>query len=179
MKCTPFLQNIVSALVLSLSSLSTLAADGTIYFTGKIVEASCAVSSESSVTLIDTKTDQLKNKGDTGATKSFSVRLSNCPTTVNSASISFSGTADANNPELFATSGDAQGIGVEIVDLNNANEQRLPPTTDSTKGSQLVAIKPGAVTNTLNFGARYMATTDSKIISGDANSQADFTVTYR
>lgn len=179
MKCTPFLQNIVSALVFSLSSLSTLAADATIYFTGKIVEASCAVSSEASVTLMDVKTDQLKNKGDTGATKNFSVHLFNCPPTVNNASISFSGMADMNNPELFATSGGAQGVGIEIVDLNHANEQRLPPTTDTTKGSQFVALKSGKATNTLNFGARYMATTDNKIISGDANSQADFTVTYR
>lgn len=179
MKCTPFLPNIASALILTLSSLSTLAADGTIYFTGTIVEASCAVSSDTHVALENTKTDQLKNKGDTGGTKSFSVRLSNCPPTINSASISFSGTADANNPQLFATSGGAQGIGVEIIDLNHANEQRLPPTTDSTKGSQFTAIKPGSAVNTLNFGARYMATADSKVISGEANSKADFTVTYR
>ncbi len=179
MKCTPFLQNIIGAFLFLLSSFSALAADGTIYFTGTIVEASCDVSSDTHVDFEDTKTDQLKNKGDTAKTKSFSVYLKDCPSTVNNASISFSGTADANNPELFATSGATQGIGLEIIDLNDANEQRLPPTTDTTKGSRFVAIKPGKVTNMLNFGARYMATTDSKVISGKAFSQADFTVTYR
>lgn len=177
---------IASSLVASIALVSGAAqADtvsvngGTVHFKGELVNAACAVSTESSdqvVKLGQYRTASFAKVGDTSAQIPFTIVLNDCDSTVaTSASVAFTGQTDATDPTILAvSSGDntttASGVGIEILD--SASKVLTP---DGSTFSTAHALTDG--TNTLPFTARYKATA-ATATAGQANADATFVMKY-
>lgn len=168
---------IVAALVVasSMSAASAFADDGKINFIGAITDDACTVVNDMSnpltVTLGTVSSKAFKNQGDTAAPTKFSIKLTDCPATVSSASVKFDGTADSNvNTILGLTqeSGVATNVGIQLADMNN---NVIPLYTASE------AFPLAAGDNSLDFVARYYATA-AQVTAGPANSTSNFTIVY-
>lgn len=154
---------------------------GTVHFEGELVNAACAVSTQSSdqvVTLGQYRTASFTAVGDTTAQIPFSIVLNDCDPKVAAtatAAVAFSGQSDITNNNLLAvTSADngttASGVGIEILDNTST---ALKP--DGATFSTAQALVEG--TNTLRFSARYKATATSAT-PGQANADATFIMKY-
>ena len=152
---------------------------GTVHFEGELVNAACAVSTQSSdqvVTLGQYRTASFAAVGDTTAQIPFSIVLNDCdPKVAATAAVAFSGQSDITNNNLLAvTSADngttASGVGIEILDNTST---ALKP--DGATFSTAQALVEG--TNTLRFSARYKATATSAS-PGQANAAATFIMKY-
>lgn len=111
--------------------------------------------------------------GDTAAATGFTLQLTNCPATVNTASVKFDGTAVNGDNSVLAltqTSGVATGVGIQLSDASNSV---LPLFTESMAYS----LQSGSAVNNLDFVARYISTS-ATVTAGPANSMASFTVNY-
>lgn len=152
---------------------------GTIHFNGELVNAACAVSTQSSdqtVKLGQYRTAAFAKVGDTSAQVPFTIVLNDCDTSVSTmASVSFSGQTDATDPTLLSinsggNSSTATGVGIEILD--SASKVLTPDgSTFSTKKTLING------TNTLPFTARYKSTTTTAT-AGQANADATFVMKY-
>ena len=152
---------------------------GTVHFEGELVNAACAVSTQSSdqvVTLGQYRTASFTAVGDTTAQIPFSIVLNDCdPKVAATAAVAFSGQSDITNNNLLAvTSADngttASGVGIEILDNTST---ALKP--DGATFSSAQTLLQG--TNTLNFTARYKETADTAE-PGQANADATFVMKY-
>lgn len=152
---------------------------GTVHFEGELVNAACAVSTQSSdqvVALGQYRTASFTAVGDTTAQIPFSIVLNDCdPKVAATAAVAFSGQSDITNNNLLAvTSADngttASGVGIEILDNTST---ALKP--DGATFSTAQALVEG--TNTLRFSARYKATATSAT-PGQANADATFIMKY-
>lgn len=152
---------------------------GTIHFNGELVNAACAVSTQSSdqtVKLGQYRTAAFAKVGDTSAQVPFTIVLNDCDASVSTmASVSFSGQTDATDPTLLSinsggNSSTATGVGIEILD--SASKVLTPDgSTFSTKKTLING------TNTLPFTARYKSTTTTAT-AGQANADATFVMKY-
>ena len=152
---------------------------GTVHFEGELVNAACAVSTQSSdqvVTLGQYRTASFTAVGDTTAQIPFSIVLNDCdPKVAATAAVAFSGQSDITNNNLLAvTSADngttASGVGIEILD--NTSTALKPDGATFSTAQALVEW-----TNTLRFSARYKATATSAT-PGQANADATFIMKY-
>ena len=152
---------------------------GTVHFEGELVNAACAVSTQSSdqvVTLGQYRTASFTAVGDTTAQIPFSIVLNDCdPKVAATAAVAFSGQSDITNNNLLAvTSADngttASGVGIEILD-NTSTALKPDGATFST--AQALVEGP----NTRRFSARYKATAASAT-PGQANADATFIMKY-
>lgn len=152
---------------------------GTVHFEGELVNAACAVSTQSSdqvVTLGQYRTASFAAVGDTTAQIPFTIVLNDCdPKVAATAAVAFSGQTDLTNNNLLAVSSSdnsttAGGVGIEILDNTST---ALKP--DGATFSTAQALVEG--TNTLRFSARYKATADSTT-PGQANADATFIMKY-
>ncbi|HDS3819408.1 type 1 fimbrial major subunit FimA [Morganella morganii] len=177
--------NIIGASVVSalLFSAAASAADpvivngGTVHFTGELVNAACAVSTESSNQTVEL--GQYRTATLTGSAMStpvpFKIKLVDCdPTVATTAAVAFSGQSMAGDVNLLAvTSGTnapaAQNVGIQISD---ATSTVLPPSgADFSAAKTLIQG-----TNVLDFTARYVA--KGATTPGQANADATFVVKY-
>lgn len=186
MKLNKITLSVMSAAMLTVCSVSAdepaeavVVNGGTIHFKGDLVNAACAVSTESAdkiVRLGQYRTASFTKVGDTSAKIPFTIVLNDCDPSVSStASVAFSGQSDATDPTLLAiSSGDntttATGVGIEILD----NTSRVL-TPNGSRFSTAQALVKGA--NTLNFSARYKATA-ATATAGQANADATFVMKY-
>ena len=152
---------------------------GTVHFEGELVNAACAVSTQSSdqvVTLGQYRTASFAAVGDTTAQIPFSIVLNDCdPNVAATAAVAFSGQSDNTNNNLLAVASadngtTAGGVGIEILDNTST---ALKP--DGATFSTAQALVEG--TNTLRFSARYKATAASAT-PGQANADATFIMKY-
>lgn len=152
---------------------------GVVHFQGSLVNAACAVSTESAdqiVKLGQYRTAAFTAVGDVSANTPFNIVLNDCDTAVSTtASVAFSGTATASNPDLLAiasssNSTTATGVGIEILDRTST-----ALTPDGTDFSAAQTLIDG--TNTLPFVARYKATA-AATTAGQANADATFIMQY-
>lgn len=143
----------------------------TVNFTGKITEATCALSTTSddqSVDLGSVAANIFKEAGDTSKAKDFAIHVTDCDTNVaENASVIFSGET-ASQTALNVTGG-ATNVGIEIL------QDGSPLALDGTTPSAGQALDDGD--NALIFAARYVALSDG-VTSGDANATAFFTLYY-
>ncbi len=150
-------------------------ADGKVNFTGKIVDTPCVVSSNSTsldVALGQYKAANFVKANDTTDYKNFAIHLEDCTIdTLKTASVQFNGApaSDKNSLDLTSGSTTARGVAIEIADSANAI---VPINTTSSYSN----LQNGE--STLYFKARYKAMS-VPVTSGDANSSADFLVTYK
>jgi len=152
---------------------------GSVHFTGELVNAACAVSTQSSdqiVNLGQYRTASFTKAGDTSAQTPFTIVLNDCDSEVAAtASVAFTGQTDATDPTLLAVnSGDnsttASGVGIQILD---GSSKVLTP--DGATFSTARNLIDG--TNTLPFSARYKATS-ATTTAGQANADATFVMKY-
>ncbi|HBE9078759.1 fimbrial protein [Serratia fonticola] len=171
-------KNLIAVAVLASSAfaVSAFAADGQVNFTGSIIDAACTVTNSVSnpleVKLGQVSKTAFTQAGDTAAATKFTLKLTNCPTTVSTATIKFDGTSvNGDNSVLALTdvSGVATGVGIQLSDDANT----VLPLFTASKAYALSSTAD----NNLDFVARYIATSDS-VTAGPADSMASFTVNY-
>lgn len=152
---------------------------GSVHFEGSLVNAACAVSSNSDgqiVHLGQYRTAAFTKVGDTSAQVPFNIVLTDCDSSVAAtAAVAFTGQTDSTDPTLLAVnSGDnastASGVGIQILD--NASKT-LTPNGSSFSTAQ--TLNDGE--NTLSFTARYKATA-ATATAGKANADATFIMKY-
>ncbi|MGL5384882.1 MAG: fimbrial protein [Enterobacterales bacterium] len=158
----------------SVSSAETLVASGTINFTGKVVDAGCAVAAGSidqSIEMGQVRTTALAALGDTSNATDVTIALEDCDTTVAAtAAVIFSGTSPAGDTTVLAAgrgSAAAQNVGIKFYDNQNAE-------IDLGVASSAVDLANGD--NTLHFFAKYYAL--GAATAGDASATSTFTMVY-
>lgn len=151
---------------------------GNIQFTGKFVNAACAVSLESENKVAELgqyRTAALTSAAQNTTNIPFDIKLTDCdPEVSKTAQIGFNGVADSDDSTLFSvnSSGNskaATGVGIEILD---AKQKVLSPNGDYSNAQALIAGD-----NTFNFLARYKSTA-ATVTAGQANADATFLVRY-
>ncbi|EPM0390336.1 fimbrial protein [Proteus mirabilis] len=157
------------------ASNNVLAADGTIDFTGEIIDNACELAAGSDalkVNLGKVSKTALPSAGVTAAATKFTIKLINCPATVSTASVKFDAESYSGDDTVIALkqeSGVATGVGIQIMDDANT----VVPLFTASKNYPLK--EDGE--NNLDFIARYIAKTDS-VTAGLANANATFTINY-
>lgn len=153
---------------------------GTVHFIGSLVNAACAVSTDSAdqiVNLGQYRTASMAGVGTTSATIPFTIVLNDCDTEVaTTAKVAFSGQLASGNNQLLAVSSSdntatATGVGIQILDEDSS--AMTPDGSTFSKGHTLIDG-----TNTLNFSARYVSTAATPT-AGQANADAVFTMQYQ
>lgn len=151
------------------------AADGTITFNGKIVPATCTVSSGSAsqtVTLPTVDAHSLAASGQTAGLVNFTIDLTGC-TGNGAAMVYFDGGSNT------ATDGNLKNLGgagnVEVQLLNNDSTTIDLSQASGSQNSKPVSFSSGAAT--LPYQARYYATGASS--AGSVTTSTAFTVVYQ
>lgn len=152
---------------------------GTVHFTGELVNAACAVSTDSAnqtVNLGQYRTAKLATSGDKTTPVPFQIKLVDCdPAVQATAAVAFYGQTVLGNPNLLAVSSGggnataAQNVGIEVAD-------DLSKALGFGGLDFSAAKKLNTGSNVLNFSARYVATGIST--PGLANADATFVVKY-
>ncbi|EHX9418200.1 long polar fimbrial major subunit LpfA [Escherichia coli] len=163
---------------LALTSGSVFAADsgdGTVKFTGEIVDAACVLSVDSQnqeVVLGQVQKSVFAAVGDKSPSKPFEIKLEDCDiTTLKKAKVSFSGVGDTDKPELISVSteaGAAKGVGIGIYDNSNT-------LVAMNSGESSTNLKKGQTV--LYFTANYVSTL-AAVTTGYGNAQVDFNLSY-
>ena len=145
-------------------SVTTTVNGGVIHFKGEVVNAACAIDSES-----------MNQTAELGQVRSgFNIKLNDCDTNVSSnAAVAFLGTTVTSNDDTLAlqssAAGSAQNVGIQILD-RTGEVLILDGATFSAKTDLIDG------TNILPFQARYIALGQS--VAGTANADATFKVQY-
>ncbi|MBL5825933.1 fimbrial protein [Serratia fonticola] len=158
-----------------LAASNALAADGTINFTGEIIDSACTVATSNvAVDFGTVAASAFRSVGDTVSPKAFQISLTGCPAavTVSGATVRFDATPDATNPDLFSigASSTAAGVGITLLD---AKAKVVTPNSDS---SVYTLTETG--TNVMDFVAK-LESTSSTITSGLISTTANFTIVYQ
>lgn len=154
------------------------ASNGTVNFTGEIIQSTCqVVSADQNKTVVLGKypTSAFPSTGSTSGAKAFTISLEKCE--AGDYSLRFDGNTPAGFPNLLAVTGGATGVGVEILDNNSA----IVPITQDVAAPASVTVAaagttPGAAI--FNLRARYKSYQDA-VTAGQANSNATFTIQYK
>ncbi|MNY27980.1 Fimbria A protein precursor [compost metagenome] len=171
-------------------SQGALAADGTVNFTGEIVDTLCSIApSSQNLTVplgkVSRATFYDSNPIAVGAAASvgkkatpakFAIDLIGCGATATGAFVTFNGVAAAGNPDLLGLAnagqvGTATATGVAI-ELGDSAGTRIK------LGEKSQEYILGKGDNSLKFQAAYIATATA-VTAGPANAVAQFTVAYK
>jgi major type 1 subunit fimbrin (pilin) len=151
------------------------AADGSVNFTGNIIDNTCAVSTGSktvTVPLGDVQATAFSGVGSTASPTNFSILLEACPVAITTAAVKFDGPKDPINSELLQLTenagAEADGVAVGIYEQDTTT---LIPIASKSKNEDV------ATTATFNFVAKYVAT-KATIRPGTAGAVSEFTITY-
>ncbi|EIG0026027.1 long polar fimbria major subunit LpfA [Salmonella enterica] len=158
--------------VVSTSAFAAESGDGTIKFTGEIVDAPCVVSTDSQnqeVVLGQVKKNIFKAIGDKSSSKPFQIKLEDCDITSNTkVNVSFNGVDDATLVSVNTEAGAATGVGIGIYD--NANK-----LVEMNTGKSTTTLAAGQTV--LYYTANYVATKDT-VTTGYGNAEVDFNLSY-
>ncbi|TNI72683.1 fimbrial protein [Aeromonas media] len=157
----------------------TTVTGGTVYFNGEVVNAACAVSSDSldqTVYLDQVRTAAFSGAADAPANQpeNFEIKLVDCDTSVQAtAAVSFTGTTVAGKTSVLANtagSGAAQGVGLvlmgpdsEVLEINTGVPSSKVTLVDGTTVIPLsvdyistsTVVTPGPVSSVANFNVHY------------------------
>ncbi|EMM2892287.1 type 1 fimbrial major subunit FimA [Escherichia coli] len=153
-------------------SVTTTVNGGVIHFKGEVVNAACAIDSESmnqTVELGQVRSSRLAKAGDLSSAVGFNIKLNDCDTNVSSnAAVAVTSNDDTLALQSSAA-GSAQNVGIQILD-RTGEVLILDGATFSAKTDLIDG------TNILPFQARYIALGQS--VAGTANADATFKVQY-
>lgn len=107
-------------------SVTTTVNGGVIHFKGEVVNAACAIDSESmnqTVELGQVRSSRLAKAGDLSSAVGFNIKLNDCDTNVSSnAAVAFLGTTVTSNDDTLAlqssAAGSAQNVGIQMFWVN-------------------------------------------------------------
>jgi major type 1 subunit fimbrin (pilin) len=166
----------VASLLMLAGSAAAQAYDGTVKFEGEIVGSACTVDIGANNTLTvnmgKVNKSAFTGAGSTASATKFTLKLKDCPSTVNGATVKFDGKAYEGDDSVLALteeSGVATGVGIQLADKS---QNVLPLFTASTN-----YVLQSGVINNLDFYARYIAKADA-VQAGLANAVATFTMNY-
>lgn len=157
----------------------TVVTGGTVYFNGEVVNAACAVSSDSmdqTVYLDQVRTAAFNSTADAPANQpeTFEIKLVDCdPTVQATAAVSFSGTTVSGKTSVLANTagaGGAQGVGLVLMGPDGAV---LPINTGVP--SSTVSVMDG--TTVIPLSVDYISTS-TMVTPGPVSSVANFNVHY-
>ncbi|EIR1700693.1 fimbrial protein [Escherichia coli] len=174
-KISSFIRNMMVVTAITGITLTAHATDGTINFTGSILDSACTVNSDSVVNLGQISKSSLSRKGDVAASTHFTIELENCPSSVKSASVKFDGVADANDTNILALAHGqtAKGVGIALYENDG-----VTPVPLSMQSKPLTFDTSSLKHNEIEFVAKFKATGDD-ITAGTANASSNFTITYQ
>jgi minor fimbrial subunit len=112
----PLMKNIILAMMIGAMSNSVHAAD--LNITGNVVASACNVDSGSVSQDIDfgqLRSTDLKVAGTATGWQPFTVKLTRCPPSTRSVTLIFSGTPSVDDATLFANSGSAENVAVQVA----------------------------------------------------------------
>lgn len=171
---------LLGAFTLSLSTgLTPLAQafDGTVKFTGNVLDAACTVdigeNSTIPVVLGDVQKSSFTGDGSLASTTKFIVKLKNCPVGVDQATVKFNGTSyqgDDNFVQLDQAADTATGVAIQIKD---ATQTVVPLAVDSQSYTLLPDVE-----NDLDFYASYVQK-GTTVVKGTANATVNFVIDYK
>lgn len=171
------LMAVAFAVTAALSASTAMAADGNINFTGEILDAACNVDvGATSALVVDlgkVKKSAFNGDGSTASATKFTLKLSDCPSTISKAAVKFDGTAYAgDNTVLALTSGTgvATGVGIQLMDATNT----VVPLFTASSTYDLEE----SVVNNLDFYARYIQK-GASVVAGKADATTSFTIVYQ
>lgn len=157
---------------------TTIVNGGTVHFTGEIVNASCAVSTESAnqtVELGQYRSSRLAKSGDKTSPVPFQIKLVDCDTSVaTTAAIAFSGRTTTSNTNLLAVNAAQNGSAAQNVGIEIADHMSQALKLDGVGYSTAKTLING--NNALDFTARYVATGTATV--GEANASTTFVIKY-
>ncbi|MEN0617367.1 fimbrial protein [Klebsiella indica] len=169
-------------IALGLTSLSSLAKDGTVVFNGTITQSGCEVSNATDGTITvdmgNYSSSALATAGQTAGPKPFEIDLKECAT--GSVKVRFDGTAVSGNANLLALTATgaendpASSVGIQVTDLSSGGVYTFGDSSNA------VAYQTLDDTGALNIkmAARYYAYADGTP-SGAANATTDFSIEYQ
>ncbi|HCP1377319.1 TPA: fimbrial protein [Escherichia coli] len=166
------------------SSSATLAYDGTINFTGKVVAQTCSVATGSenlSVVLPTVSTTTLSDETKTAGLTPFTIQLTGCTTPastgVDKVNAYFEPNANTDyttgNLTNTASSG-ASNVQIQLLNADGVKAIKLGQAA-ATQNVDTVAIDDASVT--LRYNAQYYAT--GAATAGDVTSTVNYTIAYQ
>ncbi|MBW7983077.1 fimbrial protein [Enterobacillus tribolii] len=167
----------ISAMAAVHSASAATVNGGNVSFKGEVVNAACAVDSNSSNQTVNMGQVRLAELGKAAGTQAssrtpFSIQLNDCDPTVSAATqVVFNGIPAESNPSVLHAgqgSSSATGVGIQIFD-NSGKPVALG------KPSGKVTLIDGV--NVLQFQSGFISTSDAPT-AGDASATANFTLTY-
>ncbi|MEO3989993.1 fimbrial protein [Pseudocitrobacter cyperus] len=178
---------IIKSTVLALAVASSAAAfadtgDGTVHFTGKIMEDACTIKTKDIAVTLPTVApgDFGGAAGSVQGTKHFDIELTNCDgSKATKVQARFSGTADAyGSGKVLKNGGDATGVGILVTDPGLTTESDGYSFTDVNNWTSDVAIPAGA-NGAVNipFEAHYVSTS-ATVETGTVDATATFYLQY-
>ncbi|EJL81377.1 fimbrial protein [Pantoea sp. GM01] len=167
---------LILSAVIVVSSLTTFAhaSDGTINVTGIILDSTCTINTSSVAIPVNFGTVSSRaftGVGSTAGIEPIKINFDSCPTSITSAAVSFDGTSDAVNSNLFAltSAAPATGVAVGLYEADGATE--IP------YGSTSKSVPLTTAGGTLSYFAKYVQTATS-VTAGSADTVINFTVKY-
>lgn len=164
---------VLAALASTLTFLAR-ADDIQLQMVGNIYANTCLVDSASKDLTVDlgqAASSEFHDVGDTGAWKTFSLKVTHCPKSLALATAFFYGQADATHPTKFANTGSAKGLALELAD--SQDHILIAP-----QASFNALIDQNDHTTTFPLAARYYATA-MPVTAGTFSSVVQVTFTYQ
>lgn len=178
---------ILAVLLAAAATQSAFASDGTINFTGELVDSTCTVTvngvvgpAPATVTLPKVSAAQLKTANATAGQTGFNITLSACTGTSTTAAAFFEAGAGVNPLTTNLKNSDATATGAKNVELQ---------LVDATNGSVIKAgdfgqvagtskiMKNGSGNTILPYAVQYIAT--GLTTAGKVASQVTYSITYQ
>ncbi|MFJ3461680.1 fimbrial protein [Achromobacter spanius] len=118
-----------------------------------------------------TKPADLAPVGKSAGKTPFTLTVNNCTAGTNTAQFTFEGTPDPANPSVFANTGTAKGVAVNLGSVDDDTTIRA----DGTNNLKIARVQGGS--GVLNLYAQYVAT--GEVQAGTVNSKITMNITYQ
>lgn len=164
--------------VISFYSMTVFAIDGTINFSGEIIDSGCKVdgaNNTQSVILPKLAKDSFGGVNAVAGRTPFTIKLVNCPPNT-SGQIKFEGQTYGNSPDTLANTGSAGvGIGIQVV-KPNSSDLVIFNRQDGGGSFADTDVNNGEVQ--LTYSAQYVAKELAQISAGTVAASATIEISY-
>lgn len=171
-----------AALIASLALVATVstpanAADGTVNFTGLVVDQTCKITNTSqNVTLPWVFSSALLSSGATAGNTPFSIQITGCASALQQVSATFGGGSINSTTGNLTTTGTATQVELRLLNASDSSPIALNQTSAALQNSKPATLSGGGAT--LNYIAQYIAP-QGNATAGTVASNVEFTMTYQ